>query len=300
MKSSIEELLAFITIVDTGSFVVGAEKLGQTASGLSRSLSRLETKLGVTLLERTTRKLKLTADGQQFLQHARKILNDLSAAEEALQKSDQDTAGMIRIDSATPFILHVIAPLVDQFRQLYPKIEIELNSHDQVIDLLEHKTDVAFRFGELHDSSLHAKLVCRSRIYIVASPDYLKQKGVPQQPKDLLEHDVIGFTRPAYVNQWPIKIDDQYFQAHAKLKASSGETVRQLCIRGQGIARLSEFEVWKDIQEGRLVALLEDHIEYVEQKIHAVYYQQEHVPKRIRLFIEFVTEQLKQGFSVCE
>ena len=300
MKSSIEELLAFITIVDTGSFVAGAEKLGQTASGLSRSLSRLETKLGVTLLERTTRKLKLTADGQKFLQHARKILNDLSAAEEALQKSDQDTAGMIRIDSATPFILHVIAPLVNQFRQLYPKIEIELNSHDQVIDLLEHKTDVAFRFGELHDSSLHAKLVCKSRIYIVASLDYLSRKGRPQQPKDLLEHDVIGFTRPAYVNQWPIKIDDQYFQAHAKLKASSGETVRQLCIRGQGIARLSEFEVWKDIQEGRLVALLEDHIEYVEQKIHAVYYQQEHVPKRIRLFIEFVTEQLKQGFSVCE
>lgn len=136
MKSSIEELLAFITIVDTGSFIAAAERLGQTASGLSRSLSRLESKLEVTLLERTTRKLKLTQEGQQFLAHARKILNDLSAAEEALQRSDQDTSGLIRVDSAAPFILHVIAPLMRVFRQRYPNIEIELNSNDQVIDLL--------------------------------------------------------------------------------------------------------------------------------------------------------------------
>jgi len=139
MKSTVEELLAFMTIVDTGSFIAAAERLGQTASGLSRSLSRLESKLEVTLLERTTRKLKLTQEGQQFLQQARKILSDLNAAEEALQKSDQDTSGVIRIDSATPFILHVITPLVHKFRQCYPNIEVELNSNDLVIDLLDHQ-----------------------------------------------------------------------------------------------------------------------------------------------------------------
>lgn len=300
MKSTVEELLAFMTIVDTGSFIAAAERLGQTASGMSRSLSRLEAKLEVTLLERTTRKLKLTQDGQQFLQHARKILSDLSAAEEALQKSDQDTAGLIRIDSATPFILHVIAPLVDQFRQHYPNIEVELNSNDLVIDLLEHKTDVAFRFGELHDSSLHAKLVCKSRLYIVASPMYLQHKGKPLHAKELVEHEVIGFTRPARLNTWPIKIEGEYFQAQPKIKASSGETVRQLCLRGQGIARLSEFEIWQDMKAGRLEALFEDQIEHSYQSIHAVYYQQEHLPKRVRLFIEFLTEQLSQGFSVCQ
>ncbi|MFW1941514.1 LysR family transcriptional regulator [Acinetobacter junii] len=300
MKSSIEELLAFITIVDTGSFIAAAERLGQTASGLSRSLSRLESKLEVTLLERTTRKLKLTQEGQQFLAHARKILNDLSAAEEALQRADQDTSGLIRVDSAAPFILHVIAPLMRVFRQRYPNIEIELNSNDQVIDLLEHKTDVAFRFGELHDSSLHAKLVCKSRLYIVASPHYLKRMGTPTQAKQLLQYDLIGFTRPIHINQWPIKVDDEYFFAQAKIKASSGETVRQLCLRGQGIARLSEFEIWQDLNEGRLVALFEDQIEHSYQSIHAVYYQQEHLPKRVRLFIEFLSEQLSQGFSVCQ
>ncbi|WP_151741480.1 LysR family transcriptional regulator [Acinetobacter seifertii] len=299
MKSTIEELVAFITIVDTGSFVAAAEHLKQTPSGMSRSLTRLEAKLGVTLLERTTRKLKLTQEGQQFLIKARKILNELNAAEEDLQKSDQGTAGLIRIDSATPFVLHVIAPLMHKFRKCYPDIEIEINSNDQVIDLLQHKTDVAFRFGELNDSSLHAKLVCKSRLYIVASPEYLAIKGTPTQPEQLEHHDLIGFTRPDYINSWPIKVGDEYFFAQAHIKASSGETVRQLTVRGHGIARLSEFEIWKDIQEGRLTALFEDQIEHQYQSIHAVYYQQEHLPKRIRLFIEFLADQLKDGFKTC-
>lgn len=299
MKSTIEELVAFITIVDTGSFVAAAEHLKQTPSGMSRSLTRLEAKLGVTLLERTTRKLKLTQEGQQFLIKARKILNELNAAEEDLQKSDQGTAGLIRIDSATPFVLHVIAPLMHKFRKCYPDIEIEINSNDQVIDLLQHKTDVAFRFGELNDSSLHAKLVCKSRLYIVASPEYLAIKGTPTQPEQLEHHDLIGFTRPDYINSWPIKVGDEYFFAQAHIKASSGETVRQLTVRGHGIARLSEFEIWKDIQEGRLTTLFEDQIEHQYQSIHAVYYQQEHLPKRIRLFIEFLADQLKDGFKTC-
>ncbi|MBJ8505046.1 LysR family transcriptional regulator [Acinetobacter seifertii] len=299
MKSTIEELVAFITIVDTGSFVAAAEHLKQTPSGMSRSLTRLEAKLGVTLLERTTRKLKLTQEGQQFLIKARKILNELNAAEEDLQKSDQGTAGLIRIDSATPFVLHVIAPLMHKFRKSYPDIEIEINSNDQVIDLLQHKTDVAFRFGELNDSSLHAKLVCKSRLYIVASPEYLAIKGTPTHPEQLEHHDLIGFTRPDYINNWPIKVGDEYFFAQAHIKASSGETVRQLTVRGHGIARLSEFEIWKDIQEGRLTALFEDQIEHQYQSIHAVYYQQEHLPKRIRLFIEFLADQLKDGFKTC-
>lgn len=250
MKSTIEELLAFMTIVDTGSFVAAAEKLGQTASGLSRSLSRLEAKLEVTLLERTTRKLKLTQEGQQFLNQARKILSDLNAAEEALQKSDQDTAGLIRIDSATPFILHVIAPLIKSFRQHYPNIEIELSNNDQVIDLLKHKADVAFRFGQLHDSSLHAKLICKSRLYIVASPDYLESLSQPPQPDTLAQHDLIGFTKPLHLNTWPLKIAGNYFTAQPKIKASNGETVRQLVLRGQGITCLSEFMVWQDLQQG--------------------------------------------------
>ncbi len=218
-------------------------------------------KLNVTLLERTTRKIKLTQEGSLFLVRARTILADLSDAEEALLKSDSDTSGQLRVDSATPFVLHVIAPLMKKFMQRYPNIEIELNNNDQVIDLLEHKTDVAIRFGALHDSSLHARLICKSRLYIVASPEYLAEHGHPRHSHELNTHQTIGFSRPVYLNTWPLKVGEEYYRIEPKITASSGETVRQSALSGHGIARLSEFEIWQDLQAGRLVALFEDQIE---------------------------------------
>ncbi len=294
MKSTLEELQAFISIVDSGSIVEASKHLQQTTSGLSRALQRLETKLNVTLLERTTRKLKLTQEGQLFLEKTRKILHDLNEAEDALLKSDSDTSGLIRVDSATPFVLHVIVPVLQEFSALYPNIEIELNSNDQIIDLLEHKTDVAIRFGQLNDSSLHAKLLCKSRLYIVASPEYLEKNGYPKTPKDLLNHTQIGFSKVNHLNTWPIKVDDLNFTCKPRIKASNGETVRHLALQGLGITCLSAFLIHRDLQQKHLIALFEDHIELHEQSIHAVYYQQEHLPKRVRLFIEFLAQRLSK------
>ena len=292
MKSSIEELLAFITVVDTGSIVAAADKLQQTPSGVSRSLTRLESKLGVTLLERTTRKMKLTHEGTLFVDKVRQILADLNQAEDALLHSDRETSGLIRLDSATPFVLHVLVPLLHEFRTLYPKIEIELQSNDQIIDLLENKTDIAFRFGALNDSSLHHKLVCTSRLYIVASPDYLKTHGTPEQAAELLQHACIGFIHPRHLNTWPLKLNGKNITVKPTLKASNGETVRQLALLGHGITCLSAFMIRKDLQAGSLIALFEDQIDLHIQTIHAVYYQQEHLPKRIRLFIDFLVAKL--------
>ncbi len=292
MKSTFEELKNFVSIIDSGSIVAAAEHLSQTNSAISRSLKRLESKLNVTLLERTTRSLKLTQEGELFLDKARKILNDLNEAEESLLKSDRDLSGVIRIDSATPFVLHVIAPLMKEFKQLYPKIEIELNSHDQVIDLLQHKTDIAFRFGELTDSSLHAKLICKSRLYIVASPDYLAKNGHPQHPQDIQNHCLIGFSKIKHLNSWPVYVRGERLTVQPKLKASNGETVRRLALEGLGITCLSAFMIARDLQQNHLVALFEDQIEHDYQSIHAVYYQQEHLPKRVRLFIDFLAQKL--------
>lgn len=147
-------------------------------------------------------------------------------------KSDSDTSGLIRVDSATPFVLHVIVPLIQEFMQRYPHIEIELNNHDQVIDLLEHKTDVAIRFGELHDSSLHARLLCRSRLYIVASPEYLQQKGSPQSVADLSDHTLLGFSQPTHLNTWPVRLNGEPITVKPKIRAPNGETVRQLALYG--------------------------------------------------------------------
>jgi len=163
-----------------------------------------------------------------------------------------------------------------------------------VIDLLEHQTDVAIRFGELNDSTLHAKLLCCSRLYIVASPEYLAQRGMLGHPQDLLVHDLIGFSQTQHLNTWPIQVQGKAFGARPKIKASNGETVRRLALEGAGIACLSRFLVQDDIKAGRLIALFEDQIELHYQKIHAVYYLQEHLPKRVRLFIDFLAEKLQE------
>ena len=293
VKSTLEELQVFVSIVECGSIVLAAERMQQTASATSRALQRLESKLKVTLLERTTRKIHLTQEGLLFLSKARAILHDLAAAEESLLQSDHDISGLIRVDSATPFVLHVIVPFIAEFMQRYPNIQIELNNHDQVIDLLEHQTDVAIRFGELADSSLHARLLCQSRLYLVASPEYLARYGTPQQAEELLQHDLVGFSQTTHLNHWPIQVKQKPFFAQAKMKASNGETVRQLTLQGLGISCLSQFLVQQDLQAGRLIAILEPHIELHYQKIHAVYYLQQHLPKRVELFIGFMAEKLK-------
>lgn len=296
MKSSIEELQVFIAVVDTGSLGAAADLLKQTTSGVSRALSRLEQKLGVTLLERTTRRLKLTQEGELFLQSARQILSDLSAAEDALLKSDSDISGLIRVDAAASFVLHVIVPLIQEFRRCYPQLKIELNSNDQIVDLLENKTDVAIRIGNLHDSSLHAKYLARSRLYLVASPSYLAEHGCPQSVDELLQHQLIGFGQHPHLNVWPILKNGQPLKICANLTANTGETIRKLALCGNGIASLSEFLIHQDLKKQELIPILTDQTVLKEQVIQAVYYQQEHLPKRVRLLIEFLAERLAEGF----
>lgn len=292
VKSSVDELVAFISIVDSGSIVAAAKQLHLTTSGVSRALQRLESKLNVTLIERTTRKIKLTQEGQLFLKRARKIMHDLNEAEDALLQSDRDTSGLIRVDSATAFVWRIVVPLLSEFAQLYPNIDIELNTNDQFIDLLEHKTDVAIRFGDLSDSSLHAKLLCTSRLYLVASPAYLQQYGHPQTVDELMQHPQIGFSKAPRLNEWPLYIEGERFKSQSKFTASSGETVRQLALHGLGIACLSAFLIQKDLEQHQLISLFDGQLQMNEHKIHAVYYQQEHLPKRVRLFIEFLAERI--------
>jgi DNA-binding transcriptional LysR family regulator len=153
MKTSLDELLAFTAVIDSGSITAAAEQLGQTVSGVSRSLSRLEEKLGTTLLTRTTRRLELTPEGQVFLASARGILASVEAAEEQMAARRQKPAGRLRVNAASPFMLHVIVPLVDDFRRQFPDIELELNSNEDIIDLIEQRTDVAIRIGTLRDST---------------------------------------------------------------------------------------------------------------------------------------------------
>lgn len=293
MKATIDELQTFITIVEAGSIVDASVQLSQTTSAVSRSLKRLEEKLSVTLLERTTRMLQLTESGELFLKYAREITDKLMEAEDAVLESDINLSGMIRIDAATPVVLHLLTPLIVEFTQKYPDISIELSNHEHVIDLLKEKVDLAIRVGNLEDSSLHAKLLMQSQLYMVASADYIKKYGMPKDIKALKQHKCIGFSQLIKLNRWPIYDGEELYTITPQMSSTNGEVIRSLVLQGAGIGCLSEFLIAKDVEAGKLVKVLSHQTEIQKQNIYAVYYKKAYLPKRLRVLIDFLYEKLK-------
>lgn len=293
MKTTLDELQAFIAVVDTRSITAAAEALGQTVSGVSRALGRLEQKLQTTLLRRTTRRLALTEEGQAFLQRAREIVAAVEQAEEQMVARRQRPAGRLRVDAATPFMLHVVVPQVAAYRARYPEVELELASNDGVIDLIERRTDLAIRIGALRDSSLHARALGHSRLRVLASPDYLARHGTPRRVDELARHTLLGFTQPESLNQWPLHGGDgDALHIRPAIACSSGETLRQLALAGEGIVCLSDFMTVTDRRQGRLVPLLAKHTLDVRQPIHGVYYRNTAVSARIASFLDHLADAL--------
>lgn len=291
MKTRSDDLELLLTVVDSGGFSAAAEVLDIQVARVSRAVSRVESQLGVTILNRTTRRIELTDEGRQFVDSVRTGLQFIQQAEGEIISRGELPAGKLRVDAASPFVIHQLVPLVKRFKQAYPDIELELTSNEGFVDLLEKRTDVAIRIGKLTDSTLHARPLGKSPLFIVASPEYLARKGFPRDSQDLTSHELIGFTGSRNLNNWRLRGMD-YIEP--TITASNGETVRQLVLRGNGIACLSGFMVKEDIASGRLVALLEsDKITNSErEQVNAVYYRTSSVARRISAFIDFIQPKL--------
>ena len=291
MKTRAEDLLLLLAVVDSGGFSAAADMLNIQVAKVSRAVARIESELNVTLLNRTTRRIELTEEGQRFVDSIRPGLQVLLAAEEDIIQQAERPSGRLRIDAASPFMLHQVVPLIPEFRQCYPLIDLELTSNEGYVDLLEQRTDVAIRIGPLNDSSLHARSLGRSELFIVAAPSYLKKRGFPQDASELTHHERIGFVAPTNLNRWPIPAPNIIEPTIASL---NGEVVRHLAITGCGIACLSGFMVKEDLAHGRLVQLLNqyDVNNTGRENIHAVYYRSSAVAKRISLFLDFLQPRL--------
>lgn len=293
MKARSDELQIFVSVIECGSISAAAEQVGQTPSAVSRTLSRLEAKLDTTLINRTTRRMDLTEEGRYFFEQAKVILAQMQELEERLSSRQQKPAGRLRINAAVPFMLHGIMPYIGEFRGLYPDIQLELNSDDVIIDLLEQSTDIAIRIGTLADSTLHARALGSTPLHILASAEYLKQHGTPTTVAELAGHTLLGFTHTDTLNHWPLRhAEGDRWLIQPGIAASSGETVRHLALEGQGICCLSNFMTHKDIDAGRLVPLLDTFSSGYRQPIHAVYYRNSQLALRIQCFLDFIQAKL--------
>jgi DNA-binding transcriptional LysR family regulator len=299
MKTTLDEMQVFLAVVDNGSITAAAEQLGQTISAASRSLGRLEEKLQTTLLRRTTRRMELTEEGSAYLDRVREIVASVEATEEQMAVRRDTPAGLLRVDAASPFMLHVVVPLVRGYRERYPQVELEFNSNEGIIDLLERRTDVAIRIGALKDSTLPATPVGSSKIRVLATPDYLAAHGTPRKVSDLARHALLGFNQPEWLNDWPLPDHNgQPLHIQPTIRSSSGETLRQLALEGAGIVCLSDFMTREDRKTKRLKQVLAQQTFEVRQPINAVYYRNTALSSRITSFVDYLKRALgDSGFE---
>jgi DNA-binding transcriptional LysR family regulator len=300
MKLALDELAVFLAVVDTGSITAAAGRLQQPVSSVSRVLARLEEKVGTTLLRRTTRRLDLTDEGNAFVKDARDIVNAVQVAEDRLMERRGRLSGQLRVDAATPFMLHVLVPLMPGYRARHPDVTLTLSGHEGFIDLLERRVDLAVRIGELKDSTLHSRLLGRSRIRMAASPAYLDAHGMPADVPALLHHELLGFSEPDILNDWPLRdAGGRLLRIVPTLMASSGETLRQLALQDMGIICMADFMITDDIAAGRLVEVLPESTIELLRPIHAVYYQHSSVSAKIESMVNYLAETIALQRWVC-
>jgi DNA-binding transcriptional LysR family regulator len=284
----------FVAVVEGGSFSAAGRVLDLSPSAVSRAVDRIEARLGVRLLLRSTRALSLTAEGLTYLQTARRILADLDDAEQ--QIADQGAPrGRLRVSAALSHGRLCVVPLLGEFAALYPNILVDIALTDTLVDVAAGQADVAVRFGPLADSSLTIRKLGETGRVIVASPDYLARHGTPQVPEDLHRHNCLNFNFRRAEPVWPFRVDGEDFTLSVKgnIEANNGETLGQLAAIGVGIARVGAFSVVEDVAEGRLVRILESYNPGDVELIHAVFVGGASTPARVRVFVDFLADRLR-------
>lgn len=281
------DLAVFLAVIEDGGFAEAARRLGTAPSTLSRTVTRLEQQLGVTLLRRSTRAIEMTPEGRELLTAVREILERTEALSD-LAIGSRTPRGPLRINSPVPFMLHVIAPRLAEFHQQYPLIELSFDMTDRVVDLIDAHADVAIRFGPLSDSDLLQRRLGRTDWRLVAAPSYLERKGYPQSPDDLAGLEQVRFSSPEHINVLRFKGRADPVIMRSSVSAENGEAIRHLVLNGLGVARFSDFMIDQDIAEGRVIELFAGELDIPPLDITALYLTRTSGSRRLAVFIDWL------------
>jgi DNA-binding transcriptional LysR family regulator len=290
--SASSEMNAFVRVAERGSFAAAAEDLSLTPSALSKLVTRIEDRLGVRLLTRTTRKLALTAEGELFVARSREILASIEAAEAEVTAASEQPRGHLRVSVGTAITKQILGPALPIFLERYPDITVELHVSDRQADLVAEQIDVAIRSGALGDSTLVARKIAEAKRVICASPAYLRKHGSPQVPADLLQHNCLTLPGPAW-SRWPFHTHEgiNRLEVSGSFTSDNADLLLDVAVAGLGIARLADFMVDRAVQRGDLVPLLMDSHVPESFPMHALTVPGRHRAPRIRAFIDFVAGQ---------
>lgn len=287
------EMTAFVRAVETGGFSAAARDLGLTPSALSKLVGRLEDRLGVRLLHRTTRRLQMTAEGEAFFNRARPILTALDEAEAEVAAAGAQPRGLLRINCGSAFGRHQLTPAIPRFLESYPEIELDLTIDDLATMPTDDRYDLSIRIGALDESSAVARRICNLERVICAAPAYLERYGMPRTPDELQRHNCLWITSLPALRRWPFDTDDGIRVVHisGNIVANNAETILQLAVAGVGITRLTDVIVGDALRRGALVPVLTEwhHVEPVP--LYATYPSGRHLAPKVRAMMDFLVEQ---------
>lgn len=283
------EMEVFVQVVERGGFSAAARTLLMTPSAVSKLVARLEARLGTHLVHRSTRKLQLTAEGQQFYERCVRVLADIDDAERSASAKAMPR-GRVAINTSFAFGT-VLIPLVPRLIEQHPQLALDIALTDRVVDLMDERADIAIRWGPLPSSDLIARRLGETAQVIAGSPAYLARFGTPRKPEDLESHRRLDFSYRRRVPDWPLLVNGRIVDVPVagSVRVSDGEALRQLAVAGAGLARLSTYHIQSDLDAGRLVPVLEKYNPRDMAPIHAVYLGKvERLPARVRAVLDFL------------
>jgi DNA-binding transcriptional LysR family regulator len=288
----IDSVAVFAEVADRGSFAQAARHLNRSAAAVTRAVAELEARLGVRLLNRTTRAVSVTEAGQRFLVGARRVLADLAEIEQAAIGQGRAPRGELRVTAPIVFGRRHVLPLVTDFLARYPEVSVRLTLLDRPTDLVEEGFDAAIRIGALVDSSAIATRVGALRRTVVAAPVYLKRRGRPKSPDDLAAHDIVAFAGIDGVERWRF-VGDVEAAVRPRLIVNTAEAAIDAAIAGFGITRVLSYQAVDALSQKTLVRLLREH-EGAEVPIHVIYPDGRHPPPKLRAFLDALVPRLRQ------
>jgi DNA-binding transcriptional LysR family regulator len=284
------ELAFFHQLAKTGSLTATARELNLTPPAVSKRLAQLEARLGVRLLNRTTRKVSLTEEGELYYREAARILSDIEQLEHTIASRRAAPRGLVRVNATFGFGHRYIAPAISRFVRQYPEVRVQLELTDKPINLAEG-FDIGIRLGQLEDASMIARTIAHNRYILAAAPSYLKRHGTPQHPSDLARHDCLVIRENDAYGVWKFthKSDTETVRVSGTLASNNGEVVRDWALEGHGVILRSEWDLAEHLRRGKLVELMPEW-QAPGADIHAVFPQRLHLSAKVRVLIDFLVE----------
>lgn len=294
MLDELPYLVTFAHVVQAGSFAGGAERLGMTASVASKHVAKLERTLGARLLQRSTRKLSLTEAGAAYYAHCARVVEELEQSREAVARLQAEPSGRLRISGLNSFIAAVVAPLMPEFLERHPKIDVEIITSDKPVDLAEDGYDLALRITGAPSPQLVARALTPLRFITCASPAYFAAHGTPAHPHELVRHQTLGF--PASLNDGIWRFMHRGEQVEVPIRprfaVNNMDALRRLALAGSGITLLPTYLIGDDLRAGRLVAGMPGFTGFSQPTLYAVYLPNRYGSPKLRAFVEYLSAKI--------